>query len=254
MNFQGESCPNGARGAACLCSTQAHIDKWNNDQQALKNALRHYEPIRTHFYVLAFGFAGLLLWYFVISPQPVHVLPFFICLILAFFAKTWREDIRANEERRSLRKQEYFQLRCAVNFLMTRESPPAKAVTAGEPEDPYPYTTAANKAALEAARVAERTARNREVKRRAKERKAAGIAERRREENATLLRAVVESLKDEQRRRDRIAAEHGWSVHPNDMELDPEEKKKVLAAWEAGEPPKQEWIDSKVSLLEPDAV
>lgn len=64
-----------------------------------------------------------------------------------------------------------------------------------------------------------------------------------------LLRAVVDSLKDEQRRRDIVAAEHGWPVHPNDMELEPDEKKKVLAAWEAGELPKQEWVDSKVSLL-----
>lgn len=69
-----------------------------------------------------------------------------------------------------------------------------------------------------------------------------------------LLGAVVESLRYEQRRRDQIAAEHNWLVHPNDMDLEPEEKAKVLAAWEAGESPKQEWIDSKVSLLEPDAV
>ena len=67
-----------------------------------------------------------------------------------------------------------------------------------------------------------------------------------------LLGAVVESLRYEQRRRDRIAAEHGWSVHPNDMELEPDEKAKVLAAWEAGEPPRQEWVDSKVLLLEPE--
>jgi len=69
-----------------------------------------------------------------------------------------------------------------------------------------------------------------------------------------LLCAVVESLKDEQRWRDAVAAKHGWPVHPNDMELETAEKKKVLAAWEAGELPKQEWIDSKVSLLEPGVI
>ena len=69
-----------------------------------------------------------------------------------------------------------------------------------------------------------------------------------------LLRAVVDSLKDEQRWRDAVAAKHGWPVHPNDMELEPEDKAKMLAAWSAGESPRQEWIDSKVSLLEPDAV
>lgn len=35
-----------------------------------------------------------------------------------------------------------------------------------------------------------------------------------------LLRAVVESLRDEQRWRDAVAAKHGWPVHPNNTETE----------------------------------
>jgi len=54
------------------------------------------------------------------------------------------------------------------------------------------------------------------------------------DEKDRLLRAVVDSLEFEQKRRNQIAAARGWSIHPNDMELEPVERARVLEAWQAG--------------------
>jgi hypothetical protein len=246
MNFQGEGCPNGVRGDLCLCSTEASNEKWKRDQQALKDALRHYEPIRIHFYVLAFGVIGVLFWDFLVASQPLRVLPFFVCLMLAFLAKTWREDVRTDEERRHLRKQEFLQLRCAVNYLLTREANTPGDTDAGRPENPSPYAPADNKAVLEQTRVADRTARNREVKRHAKERKAEGMASRQKKQRLCDLSAVVESLEYEQRLRNDVAAAHGWPIHPNDIDwLGETERKAMYQAFGAREPFRQEWQNSE---------
>jgi hypothetical protein len=50
------------------------------------------------------------------------------------------------------------------------------------------------------------------------------------------LTAVKESLEQEQIWRNRIAQKHGWSIHPNDMELTDAERRVVLLAWELGAP------------------
>jgi hypothetical protein len=92
----------------------------------------------------------------------------------------------------------------------------------------------------------ERNERNREIKRRAKERKAAAIAERREEQNQKLFEAVAESLDRDQVWRNEIAREHGWTVHPNDMEwLDESERKVMLEVWRVRGPFRQEWLNPK---------
>lgn len=57
------------------------------------------------------------------------------------------------------------------------------------------------------------------------------------ERKAIDLRYLKKTLEDEQRLRDAIAKEHGWSKHPNDLELEPEQMKIVLEAWEQKKPP-----------------
>jgi len=53
-----------------------------------------------------------------------------------------------------------------------------------------------------------------------------------------LLWAVKESLDYEQWLRNRVAAEHGWPIHPNDVEgLTPEQQKAMLDAWTRNWPP-----------------
>ena len=53
-----------------------------------------------------------------------------------------------------------------------------------------------------------------------------------------LLRLVKESLNYEQWLRNRVAAEHGWPIHPNDVEgLEPEQQKAMIDAWTRREPP-----------------
>lgn len=55
---------------------------------------------------------------------------------------------------------------------------------------------------------------------------------------ALLLGAVKESLDYEQWLRNKKAAEHGWPVHPNDVEgLTPEQQKAMLDAWARNWPP-----------------
>ena len=95
---------------------------------------------------------------------------------------------------------------------------------------------------LEAQRATEKTIRNREVKRRQKERKATALAERMKERNEITLRAVVESLEHEQALRNQKAAEHGWPVHPNDVDwLDETERKSMYRAFIDREPFRLEW-------------
>jgi len=55
---------------------------------------------------------------------------------------------------------------------------------------------------------------------------------------------VGESLEREQARRNEIAAEHGWAVHPNDMAwLDESERKVMLETWQMGGPFRREWMN-----------
>jgi hypothetical protein len=77
--------------------------------------------------------------------------------------------------------------------------------------------------------AAEKTARNREVKRRAKERKAECQRDR-------LLTAFAESQKQEQEWRDQKAQDHGWTVHPNDINLEDHEREAMREAWRTGAP------------------
>jgi hypothetical protein len=49
----------------------------------------------------------------------------------------------------------------------------------------------------------------------------------------TYLKKVLD---EEQDRRNAIAYEHGWAIHPNDMELTDAERRVVLLAWELGAP------------------
>jgi hypothetical protein len=92
--------------------------------------------------------------------------------------------------------------------------------------------------------AAERTERNREVKRRAKMRKANATARHEAEQKKVLLRAVVESLEQEQIWRNQKASGHGWPVHPNDMDwLDEAERKTMLEVWSARGPFRQEWVN-----------
>jgi Asp-tRNA(Asn)/Glu-tRNA(Gln) amidotransferase A subunit family amidase len=77
----------------------------------------------------------------------------------------------------------------------------------------------------------ERNEHNREVKRRMKARKAAAIEAARQEELHRTAQAVIKSSEQERAWRDAIAAEQGWPIHPNDMELEPEQMKIVLEAF-----------------------
>ena len=53
-----------------------------------------------------------------------------------------------------------------------------------------------------------------------------------------LLEAVKESLEHEQRLRNQKAADHGWPIHPNDVEgLTPEQQRSMLDAWRERRPP-----------------
>jgi len=90
--------------------------------------------------------------------------------------------------------------------------------------------------------AAERTERNREIKRRAKVQKAAANEAQRHEQNLVTLLAVKESQEYEQRLRNQTAAEYGWPVHPNDMDwLDDEQRKDMLRAFSERGPFKEEW-------------
>ena len=51
-----------------------------------------------------------------------------------------------------------------------------------------------------------------------------------------LLRAVKESLEQERIWRDQKAAEHGWTIHPNDMELEGAERQAMIEAFVTGKP------------------
>lgn len=86
----------------------------------------------------------------------------------------------------------------------------------------------------EAARIAaEKAERKREIKRRVrvtKEERSGAQLDRTRE-------LVEESQKSERARRDQIAKEYGWPLHPNDMELEPSERAAVLEAWKQRKPP-----------------
>lgn len=84
----------------------------------------------------------------------------------------------------------------------------------------------------------EKNERNREVKRRAKECKAAGIAERQKEQRLRDLALVAESLEHEQNLRNEVALAHGWPVHPNDVEdLTPKQQAEMLEAFRLKQPP-----------------
>jgi len=78
----------------------------------------------------------------------------------------------------------------------------------------------------------EKNERNREIKRRAKERKVAIALEQRKEKLAQIVGAVVASREYEQSLRNDKAAERGWPIHPNDMDwIDEEQRKAVLDTW-----------------------
>jgi len=99
----------------------------------------------------------------------------------------------------------------------------------------------AREAAEKAAK--ERNEHNREVKRRRKERKAAAIKAHEHERNLVILRAVKESLDQEQIWRDRVAKEHGWPHHPNDMDwLNDEQRKDMFKVFGERGPFKDEWV------------
>jgi len=57
------------------------------------------------------------------------------------------------------------------------------------------------------------------------------------ERKAIDLRYLKQVLDKQQAWRDATAAEYGWSKHPNDLELEPEQMKIVLEAWEQKKPP-----------------
>jgi len=96
-------------------------------------------------------------------------------------------------------------------------------------------------------RATEKNERNREIKRRAKERKAAAIAERKKEQNQVLLRAVAESLEYEQVLRNQKASGYGWPVHPNDMDwLDEAERQVMMQVFSERGPFRQEWLNPDV--------
>ena len=58
------------------------------------------------------------------------------------------------------------------------------------------------------------------------------------ERKIALLIAVKESLESEQKLRNQKAAEHGWPIHPNDVEdLTPEQQAEMLDAWRLRQPP-----------------
>jgi hypothetical protein len=119
---------------------------------------------------------------------------------------------------------------------------------------PNPAREEARRAAAERdARMAkeqaakERNEHNRESKRRLKVRKAAAIEKQRQEQNQVTLRAVAESLEYEQRLRAQTAGEHGWPIHPNDVEgLTPEQQAAMLEAWREHQPP-PEFLSGGVS-------
>ena len=115
------------------------------------------------------------------------------------------------------------------------------------PPDPAREETRRWAAAREARIAAEQAAKernehNREAKRRRKERKAAAIKAHEHERNLVILRAVKESLDQEQIWRDRVAKEHGWPHHPNDMDwLSDEQRKDMLRVFTERGPFKDEW-------------
>lgn len=58
------------------------------------------------------------------------------------------------------------------------------------------------------------------------------------EQRSNLLVAVKESLEYEQRLRNAKAAEHGWPIHPNDVEgLTREQQVTMFEAWRLRHPP-----------------
>jgi hypothetical protein len=64
------------------------------------------------------------------------------------------------------------------------------------------------------------------------------------ERKIALLTAVKESLEYEQRLRDQKATEHGWPIHPNDVEdLTPEQQSAMLEAWCSHLPPSEFLLD-----------
>jgi len=121
--------------------------------------------------------------------------------------------------------------------------------------DPVAESTAETRlaaAAWDARKTAERAAaerneRNREVKRRAKERKVAIAIEQRKEKLAQIVGAVVASREYEQSLRNDKAAERGWPIHPNDMDwLDEAERKVMLQVFSERGPFRQEWLNPDV--------
>jgi hypothetical protein len=234
MNFEGESCPNGATGDSCLCSSKASNDRFRRERAAVEAALKYAEPSRLYIYVFVLSCASVLAKYILIDPAPLRVMPFVGCFLVAFFVKMWRDDARESQEREELRKQEYLEMRCAIHLLLSEH----RVLSIAIPVDPYPHMTAARKAALEKAKVDERTVRNREVKRRAKLRKAEAAEIQRKERSMQLLESVAESQTYERTLRDQMAAQYGWPIHPNDVEdLMPDQQAVMLEAWRLRLPP-----------------
>jgi len=63
------------------------------------------------------------------------------------------------------------------------------------------------------------------------------------EQKDRLIAYVKQELDRERARRDEIARERGWAVHPNDMEwLDESERKVMLEVWRLGGTFRQEWL------------
>ena len=238
MNFEGESCPNGALKDSCLCSVQASNDKWKSDRAKIEAALKHTEPSRLYLYVLVLSCVGVLVAG-IIDPSFLKIRNFVYCALLSYLVKMWRDDAEADTVREELKRQELLEMRCGIHLLLSERVPPKKAIG----EDPYPYTTAATKAALEKARAVEINEHNREAKRRLKLRKAAAIERHRHEQNLVTAQAVKESLEYEQRLRNQVAAERNWPYHPNDMDwLDDEQRKDMLKAFSERGPFKDEWL------------
>jgi hypothetical protein len=234
MNFEGESCPNGATGDSCLCSTKASNESFRRERAAVEAAFKYAEPSHLYIYVFVLSCAGVLAKYLLIDPAPLRVTPFVVCFFAAFFVKVWRDDARENQEREELRKQQYLEMRCAIHLLLSERR--VRPITI--PEDSYPHKTAARNAASGKADLDERTVRNREVKRRAKLRKAEAAEIQRKERLGQLVEAVAASQVYERTLRDRTAARYGWPIHPNDVEgLAPERQTAMLEAWRLRLPP-----------------
>lgn len=238
MNFEGESCPNGAQGDLCRCSIKASNERWVKDRAAVEASLKYGEPSRLYLYALILSCVGVLVAG-IFDPSFLKIRNFVCCALLSYLVKIWRDDSRENEEREKLRKQELLEMRCGLHLLLSERVPPEKAIG----EDPYPHTTAATKAALEKARAVEINERNREAKRRLKLRKAAAIERHRHEQNLVTAQAVKESLEYEQRLRNQVAAKRNWPYHPNDMDwLDDEQRKDMLKAFSERGLFKDEWL------------